>query len=53
MKNMVYLSRIVVEIYLHYFPVSGLLLLCGSGATCMFATDGFSTADEMRLFSVE
>ena len=33
MKNMVYLSRIVIEIY-HYFPISG-LLLCGSGATCM------------------
>ena len=31
---MVYLSRIVIEIY-HYFPISGLLLLCGSGATCM------------------
>ena len=30
---MVYLSRIVIEIY-HYFPISG-LLLCGSGATCM------------------
>ena len=35
MKNMVYLTRIVVEIYLHYFLVSGLLLMCGSSAACM------------------